>query len=191
MEYIPDRKDAEELFLKYNSSKSLYYHARQVESVMRYFAETQGEDVEKWGIIGFLHDLDYEMYPDQHCEMTEKILTENNYPKDYIRAIISHGYTMRNDVKPESYMEKVLFTVDELTGLINAACLLRPSKSVLDLSLKSLKKKFKDKSFAQGVNREVIKKGAEMLEMDLDTVLTETIKGLQKYAEYAGLKGEL
>lgn len=191
MEYIPNRKDAEELFLKYNSSKSLYYHARQVESVMRYFAETQGEDVEKWGIIGFLHDLDYEMYPDQHCEMTEKILTENNYPKDYIRAIISHGYTMRNDVKPESYMEKVLFTVDELTGLINAACLLRPSKSVLDLSLKSLKKKFKDKSFAQGVNREVIKKGAEMLEMDLDTVLTETIKGLQKYAEYAGLKGEL
>lgn len=191
MEYIPNRKDAEELFLKYNKSQALYYHARQVESVMRYAAEKNEGDVEKWGIIGFLHDLDYDMYPEQHCEMTEKILTENNYPKDYIRAIISHGYTLRNDVKPESHMEKVLFTIDELTGLINAACLLRPSKSVLDLNLKSLKKKFKDKSFAQGVNREIIKMGAEMLEMDLDTVLTETIKGLQEYAEYSGLKGNL
>lgn len=191
MEYIPNRRDAEELFLKYNQSKALYYHARQVESVMKYAAEKNGEDVEKWGIIGFLHDLDYDMYPEKHCEMTEKILNENNYPKDYIRAIISHAYTLRNDVKPESHMEKVLFTVDELTGLINATCLLRPSRSVLDLSLKSLKKKFKDKSFAQGVNREIIKMGAEMLETDLDTVLSETISGLRKYAEYAGLKGNL
>lgn len=191
MNYVPTREDAEKLFLKYNKSEALYKHAKQVEAVMKYFAEKNGEDIEKWSVIGFLHDLDYEMYPDQHCDMTEKILRENNYPEEYIRAMISHGYTLRNDVKPESKMERLLFATDELTGLINAACLMRPSQSVLDLELKSLKKKWKDKKFAAGVDRSIIEKGAEMLDMTTDELMSETILAMQKYADEIGLKGNL
>lgn len=191
MTYIPTRQDAEELFLKYNQSESLYRHAKQVEVTLRYFAKKYGEDEEKWSIIGFLHDLDYEMYPDLHCQKTEEILREEDYPEDYIRAIMSHGYGMRTDVKPESQMEKILFATDELTGLINAACLMRPSKSVLDLNFKSFKKKFKDKKFAAGVDRDVILRGAEMLNMSLEELATETITALGTYAEEAELKGNL
>lgn len=191
MNYVPTREDAEKLFLEYNKSEALYKHAKQVEAVMKYFAEKNGEDIEKWSVIGFLHDLDYEMYPDQHCDMTEKILRENNYPEEYIRAMISHGYTLRNDVKPESKMERLLFATDELTGLINAACLMRPSQSVLDLELKSLKKKWKDKKFAAGVDRSIIEKGAEMLDMSTDELMSETILAMQKYADEIGLKGNL
>ena len=149
------------------------------------------EDEEKWSIIGFLHDLDYEQYPDEHCDKTKEILEENNYPQDYIRAILSHGYEMRTDVKPETKMEKLLYATDELTGLINAACLMRPSKSVLDLNVKSLNKKFKDKKFAQGVDRNVILKGAEMLDMTKEELFEETIKALQENAEEGYLKGNL
>lgn len=191
MNYIPTREDAENLFLKYNESESLYKHAKQVEVTLRYFAEKFGEDPEKWSIIGFLHDLDYEKYPEQHCEKTKEILEEENYPEEYIRAILSHAYQMRTDVKPESQMEKVLYATDELTGLINAACLMRPSKSVLDLEFKSLNKKFKDKKFAQGVDREVILNGAEMLGWTKEELFNETINALQKYAEEADLKGNL
>ncbi len=191
MNYVPTREDAEKLFLEYNKSDALYKHAKQVEAVMKYFAKKNGEDIEKWSIIGFLHDLDYEMYPDEHCDMTEKILRDNNYPEEYIRAMISHGYTLRNDVKPETRMEKLLFATDELTGLINAACLMRPSKSVLDLELSSLKKKWKDKKFAAGVDRSIIEKGAEMLEMDKDELMQETINAMKEYAEEIELKGNL
>lgn len=191
MNYVPTREDAEQLFLKYNESESLYKHAKQVEVTMRYFAKENNEDEEKWSIIGFLHDLDYEQYPDEHCDKTKEILEENNYPQDYIRAILSHGYEMRTDVKPETKMEKLLYATDELTGLINAACLMRPSKSVLDLNVKSLNKKFKDKKFAQGVDRNVILKGAEMLDMTKEELFEETIKALQENAKEGYLKGNL
>lgn len=191
MTYIPSRQDAEDLFLKYNKSESLYKHAKQVEVTLRYFAKKYGEDEDKWSIIGFLHDLDYEMYPDLHCQKTEEILRENSYPEDYIRAIMAHGYGMRTDVKPESQMEKILYATDELTGLINASCLMRPSKSVLDLTYKSFKKKYKDKKFAAGVDRSIIENGAQMLNMDLEELVNETIAALSEYAEEAQLKGNL
>ncbi len=191
MTYIPTRKEAEELFLKYNKTEALYKHAKQVEVVMKYFANKYGEDLEKWSIIGFLHDLDYEMYPEEHCKMTEEILRENNYPEDYIRSIVSHGYGICSDVEPESLMEKILFATDELTGLINATCLMRPSKSVLDLKVSSLNKKFKDKKFAAGVDRNIILRGAEMLGWSKEELLEETIKALQEGAEEADLKGNL
>jgi len=159
---------------------------------MRHFAELMGEpDVEKWGIIGLVHDLDYEMYPDQHCQKVRDILTEEGWPEDYIRAIQSHGWGICSDVEPVERMEKVLYTIDELTGLITATALLRPSKSILDLEAKSVKKKWNQKSFAAGVNREIIEKGLELLGMERDYVIEETIKGMQKVAEEIGLKGNL
>jgi len=188
---VPTREQALELFKEFNKSESLLHHALAVEAVMRHFAELYGEDVEKWGIIGLVHDLDYEMYPDQHCIKVREILTERNWPEDYIRAIESHGWELCTDVKPEEKMEKVLYTIDELTGLITATALLRPSRSVLDMEVKSVKKKWKQKSFAAGVNRDVIEKGAQMLGVDLESVIGETIKGMQKVAEEIGLKGEL
>ncbi len=191
MTYIPTREEAEELFLRYNESEALYKHAKQVEVVLKYFAEKYGEDVEKWRVIGFLHDLDYEKYPEQHCKMTEEILRENNYPEDYINAIVSHGYGICSDIEPTSQMEKILYATDELTGLINATCLMRPSQSVLDLKVSSLNKKFKDKKFAAGVDRDIILRGAEMLGWTKEQLLEETIKALQDNAEEAGLKGNL
>lgn len=191
MAYVPNREEAEKLFFEYNKSESLHKHALQVEAVMRYFAKKYGEDEEKWGVIGLLHDLDYEQFPEEHCYKTREILEENNYPEEYIRAVESHGYSIVNDVKPEHIMEKVLFATDELTGLVNAACLLRPSKSVLDLSVKSLNKKWKDKAFAAGVNREVISTGIEMLGMEKNELMQEVINAMSEYAEQIGLKGNL
>lgn len=187
----PDRASAFELFRKYNKNESLIKHALTVEAVMRHFAEILGEDPEKWGIIGLVHDIDYEMYPDQHCKKAREILEENNWPEDYIHAVISHGWGICSDVEPVEKMEKVLFTVDELTGLITATALMRPSKSILDTEVKSVKKKWKQKSFAAGVDREVIEKGAEMLGMDLDYIIDETIKGMRKAADAIGLRGNL
>lgn len=158
---------------------------------MRHFAELYKEDPDKWGIIGLVHDIDYEMYPDQHCIKTREILEKENWPEEYIRAVQSHGYGICIDVEPISNLEKVLYTIDELTGLITAACLMRPSKSILDLEVKSVKKKWKQKSFAAGVNREVIAQGAERLGMDLNDVIKETINGMKKAAEEIGLKGNL
>lgn len=187
---IPTRSEAYELLKKYNKSESLITHALTVEAVMLHFAELLGEtDKEKWGIIGLIHDIDYEMYPEEHCKKAREILLENNYPQEYIHAVQSHGWGLCVDVEPVERMEKVLFTIDELTGLIAATALLRPSKSILDLTTKSVKKKWKQKSFAAGVNREVIEKGAEMLGMDLGTIIDETIKGMQKVADTIGLKG--
>lgn len=190
-EIIPSRSQAFELLKKYNSTQRLIKHALAVEGVMRYFAEKFGEDQEKWGIIGLVHDLDFEKWPEQHCIKTEEILNENNWPKDYIRAVKSHGYTICTDVEPIHKMEKVLFATDELTGLISAACLVRPSKSVMDIKAKSVKKKWKDKSFAAGVDRSIIEKGAAMLEMEVSELITETISAMKLVAEDIGLKGDL
>jgi predicted hydrolase (HD superfamily) len=185
----PTREEALKLLNEYTKSDSLIKHGLTVEGVMRHFAELFNDDQEKWGIIGLVHDLDYEMYPEQHCKKVREVMLEHNWPEEYIHAVESHGWGLCCDVEPIEKMEKVLYTIDELTGLITAATLLRPSKSVLDLEVKSVKKKWKQKSFAAGVNREVIEGGAERLGMDMDTVIAETIVGMQKVAEEIGLKG--
>jgi len=185
----PTREMALELFKKYNKSESLLKHALSVEGVMRYIARKAGEDEEKWGVIGLIHDLDYEMYPEQHCTMTEKILKENNWPEDYIRAVLSHGWGLASDVKPESLLEKTIYAIDELTGLVATSALVRPSKSVMDMEARSVKKKWNDKKFAAGVDRSVIEKGAEMLGVSLDDLITDCIMGMRKVAGEIGLKG--
>lgn len=188
---IPNREQAFELLKKYNKSESLIKHALSVEAVMLHFADVLGEaDREKWGMIGLVHDIDYEMYPDEHCTKAREILAENNWPEDYIHAVISHGFGICSNVEPAEQMEKVLFTIDELTGLITATALMRPSKSILDMELKSVKKKWKQKSFAAGVDRDLIEKGAQSLGFELDYVIGETIKGMQSAAESIGLKGD-
>nr|WP_237661311.1 HDIG domain-containing metalloprotein [Tepidanaerobacter sp. GT38] len=188
----PTREQAFELLKKYTKSEALIRHALAVEAVMLHFAEVLDEpDREKWGIIGLVHDLDYEMYPEQHCQKVREILTQEGWPEDYIRAIQSHGWGICSDVEPVEKMEKVLYTIDELTGLITATALLRPSKSILDLKVKSVKKKWNQKNFAAGVNRQVIEKGIELLGFERDFVIEQTIKGMQKVAEDIGLKGNL
>ncbi len=178
----PTREEAWKLLNEYNKSDALLKHGLAVEGVMRHFAEINGEDTEKWGVIGLLHDLDYEMYPEKHCVKTAEIMRENDIDEDYIHAVCSHGWGLCCDVEPVEKMEKVLYTIDELTGLINAACLMRPSKSVLDIEVKSVKKKFKSSGFAAGVNREVIQKGCDMI---------ETIEGMKSCADAIGLRGNI
>lgn len=188
----PTREEAYALLTEYNQDESLIKHALAVEAVMLHFADLLNQnDRDKWGVIGLVHDLDYEKYPDEHCKKVKEILTERNWPEDYIRAIQSHGWKICSDVEPIHIMEKVLYTIDELTGLITATALMRPSKSILDMKVKSIKKKWKQKSFAAGVNREVIQEGAKLLGMELDQVLEETLKGMQKVAEQIGLKGDI
>ena len=183
----PTRENAFELFKRYNKSESLLKHALSVESVMRYMAKKNGEDEEKWGIVGLIHDLDYEMYPDQHCIMTEKILKENDWPEEYIRAVLR----LATDIKPVSLLEKTIYAVDELTGLVATSALVRPSKSVLDMEARSVKKKWNDKKFAAGVDRSVIEKGAEMLGVNLDDLITDCIMGMRTVAKEIGLGGPL
>jgi putative nucleotidyltransferase with HDIG domain len=187
---IPTRDDAWSLLTTYNQTESLRKHALAVEGVMRYFARKYGEDENVWGIIGLIHDLDYEQFPDQHCVKTEAILRENDWPEDYIRAVVSHGFGICTDVEPRSTMEKVLFAVDELTGLVTTTALVRPSKSVMDLKAKSVKKKWKDKRFAAGVDRTIIEKGAAMLAVDLPELITDTIMGMREVADDIGLRGQ-
>jgi len=189
MENQPSRDEAFALLCEYNKQDSLIRHGLAVEAVMRYFAEQAGEDIEKWGIIGLCHDLDYEQYPDQHCTMTRKILEERNWPASYIHAIVSHGWGMCSDVEPIEYLEKVLFATDELTGLITACVYVRPSRSILDLTSKSVMKKWNTRAFAAGVNRDVITKGAEMLGKKVEELVEETIIAMQKSAEEIGLAG--
>jgi len=186
---IPMHEQAITLLKKYNKSESLLKHAFAVEGVMKYMARKAGEDQEKWGIIGLVHDLDYEMYPEQHCKMTEKILRENNWPEEYIRAVLSHGWELATDVEPLSLLEKTIYAVDELTGLVATSALVRPSKSVLDMEVRSVKKKWNDKRFAAGVDRSVIEKGAAMLGISLDELITDCIMGMREVAEDIGLKG--
>jgi len=190
-ENVPTREEAFELLKKYNKTESLIKHALAVEGVMRYMARKRNADEEKWGVVGLIHDLDYEQFPDQHCKKTEEILRANDWPEEYIRAVVSHGWGICSDVKPETEMEKVLYAIDELTGLVVTTALVRPSKSVMDLKPKSVKKKWKDKRFAAGVDRSIIENGAEMLGMDIPELITDTIAGMQIVAEEIGLKGSV
>jgi putative nucleotidyltransferase with HDIG domain len=186
--HIPTRQEAMELLCKYNSNESLIKHALAVEAVMRYLARKYGEDEEKWGIIGLVHDLDYERYPDEHCRKTPELLREAGWPEEYIRAVVSHGWGICSDAEPLSVLEKTLFAIDELTGLVTTSALVRPSRSVLDMEAGSVKKKWKDKRFAAGVNREVIEKGAAMLGVDLTQLITDTIMGMRTVAREIGLE---
>jgi putative nucleotidyltransferase with HDIG domain len=186
----PTRQEALLLLQQYNSNNSLIKHALAVEAVMKYCARKRGQDEEKWGVIGLVHDLDYEQFPEQHCRKTEEILRSHNWPQEYIRAVVSHGWEICTDVEPRSELEKTLYAVDELVGLIAATALVRPSKSILDMTAKSVKKKWKEKSFAAGVNRQVIEKGAQMLGVNLDELITDTIMGMREVAEQIGLKGK-
>lgn len=156
---------------------------------MRHMARKRGGDEDEWGVIGLVHDLDYEKFPDQHCTKTREILTERGWPAEYVRAVVSHGWGICSDVEPISDLEKVLYAVDELTGLVAATALVRPSKSVMDLTAKSVRKKWKDKSFAAGVDRSVIARGAEMLGVELSDLITDTIAGMREVADEIGLKG--
>ena len=186
----PTREDALNLLKTYNQSESLIKHALAVEGVMRYMAKKYGEDEEVWGVVGLIHDLDYEKFPDQHCQKTEEILRENNWPDDLIRAVVSHGWGICTDVKPQTNMEKVLFAIDELTGLVVTSALVRPTKSVMDMKAKSVKKKWKDKRFAAGVDRSIIQKGVDMLGVELGELITDTIMGMREVAAEIGLKGD-
>jgi putative nucleotidyltransferase with HDIG domain len=183
----PTREQAEALFREHNESESLYRHALAVEAVMRHFARKYGEDEDKWGTIGLIHDLDWEKWPEEHCRKTEELLKEAGWPEDWIRAVMSHGWGLVTEVEPVYVMEKVLYTIDELTGLIHATALMRPT-GISDLTPKSVKKKWKDKSFSAGVNREVIDKGAAMLGLERTELIEETIAGMQSVAEELGFK---
>lgn len=186
---VIDRATALALYEKYNSEQSLLRHALAVEAVMRRFARHLGEDEEYWGLVGLLHDIDYQQYPDEHLEHAPAMLREAGLDEAFIRAVLSHGWTICSDVEPQLPMEKVLFTIDELTGLISATALMRPSKSLLDLKLSSVKKKWKAKAFSAAVDREMIAKGANMLGMELDQVIELTIEGMQSVATELGLAG--
>lgn len=185
-----ERAQAWEILTQYNESEALLKHAMAVEGCMRHFAQLNHEDVELWGVVGLLHDVDYEKYPEQHCTKAQEILNEKGVDPVIVRAVMSHGWGICCDVEPISTMEKTLFAIDELTGLINAAAIMRPSKSVMDLELKSVKKKYKDKRFAAGVDRGIIEKGAQMLDTTVDALIEECIQGMRACADKIGLAGE-
>lgn len=186
-EHTPTRDEAYSLLTRYTKSDALIKHGLAVEAIMRHFARLFGEDEDSWGIVGLVHDLDYEQYPEQHCTMTQKILTENNWPEPLIRAVGAHGWGMFTDLEPRTKMEKVLYAVDELSGLIIAAALVRPSRSLMDLEPSSVKKKWKDKGFAAGVDRAVIEKGAAMLGMEIPDLVRESIQGMRPVEKELGL----
>jgi putative nucleotidyltransferase with HDIG domain len=186
---VPTREEAYQLLTEYNKSDSLIKHALAVEGVMRYFARKRGEDEEKWGVIGLVHDLDYEQFPEEHCHKSEEILKERGWPEEYIRAVVSHGWGLCSEVEPQTELEKVLYAIDELTGLVVTTALVRPSKSVMDVKVKSVKKKWKDKRFAAGVDRSIIEKGAQILGMEVSDLIADTLSGMQEVAEEIGLKG--
>jgi len=177
------REQAFELLKKYNREDFHIQHAETVEAVMRYFARELGfsEEVYFWGLVGLLHDLDFERYPEEHCIKVQEIMAAEGVDAEIERAVVSHAYGLHVDVEPEHTMEKVLFATDELTGLIGAAILMRPSKSTLDLTVQSLKKKFKDKKFAAGCSRDVIQQGADRLGWPLDQLMEDTIKAMQEF----------
>jgi predicted hydrolase (HD superfamily) len=187
MTKTPTYEEAMALFKEFNQSESLLKHAIAVEGVMRYIARKKGEDAEKWGIIGLVHDLDYERFPDQHCKKTPEIMLERGWPEEYARAAASHGWGICTDVEPKTDLEKTLYAIDELTGLITAAALVRPSKSVKDMEAKSVIKKWKDRTFAAGVNRGIIEKGVALMGVQLADLITDAIMGMREVADRIGL----
>ncbi len=186
---MPTRDEALALLHEWNSNDSLIKHALAVEATMRAMARARGEDVEFWGSVGLVHDLDYERFPERHPHESARILRERGWPEEAVHAVLSHAWGIVSDVEPTHPMEKVLFAIDELTGLVTAAVLVRPSKSLADLSVSSLKKKWKDKGFAAGANREVIARGAEMLGVGLDDLMADVIAGMSEAASALGLDG--
>lgn len=184
---MPTREDAVELLKEYNDNPALVQHGLQVEACMKYFAKKAGGDEETWAIAGLLHDLDYGKFPEEHCTKAAEIMTEAGYSEEIIRAMMSHGWEICTDIEPLSDMEKTLYAVDELSGLVNACVLVRPSKSIMDLGLKSVKKKFKTKSFAAGVDRDIVRKGAAMLGIEMDELMTEVIEAMKADAETIGV----
>ena len=173
------REQAMGLLRKYNTEPFHIQHALTVEGVMRWFAQENGEDADFWGLCGLLHDVDFEKWPEQHCRKAPELLAEVNASPEMVHAICSHGYGICCDIEPTAQMEKILFAADELTGLIGAAARMRPSKSVMDMELSSLKKKFKDKKFAAGCSRDVIRTGAERLGWSLDELMEKTILAMR------------
>ncbi len=186
-EHVPTNDEAISLLKEFNKSDSLLKHDYAVGGVMRYMAHKRGEDEEKWEIIGLVHDLDYEKFPELHCQKSREILEERGWPEEYIRAVVSHGWGICSDIEPKSDLEKTLYAIDELTGLITTTALVRPSKSVADLEPKSVIKKWKDKAFAAGVDRTIIDKGAEMLGLDRRDLISDTIMGMREISTKIGL----
>jgi putative nucleotidyltransferase with HDIG domain len=185
----PTRAQAWALLTDYTKTDNLLRHALAVEAVMRHLARKRGADEEEWGVIGLVHDVDYERYPEEHCRRAPEILAGLGWPEEYMRAVVSHGWGLCSDVEPRTDLEKALYAIDELTGLVAAAALVRPSKSVLDLPAKSVKKKWKDKAFAAGVDRSVIEKGAALMGVDLGDLIADTIEGMRVVAAEIGLEG--
>ena len=186
-EKTPTRQEALDLLRQYNETESLINHGKAVEAAMRYMARKNGHDEEKWGLIGLIHDLDYEKFPAQHCQKTEEILRQHSWQEEYIRAVLSHGWGICTEVEPLSLLEKMLYTVDELSGFVTACALVRPSKSVADLEVKSVKKKWKQKSFAAGVQRDIVERGAEMLGVSFDEITSDIIAALRESKDELGL----
>ena len=180
-----NRQEALELLKKYNKEPFHIQHGLTVEGVMRWYAQNlgYGDEADYWATVGLLHDIDFELYPDEHCKKAPELLKEAGLSDDFINSVCSHGHGLCSDIEPKHEMEKVLFAVDELTGLIGAAAIMRPSKSVMDMETKSLKKKFKDKRFAAGCSRDVIEQGAERLGVELDKLFADTIEAMRSCEE--------
>ena len=184
-----ERKDALALLHKHVKQEQLIRHALAVEAAMAYFARQFGEDEQEYRVIALCHDIDYEKHPEEHLTHAARMLEEAHWPEEYIRAVLSHGWGICTDVEPKTNLEKTLFTVDELTGLAAASALVRPSKSILDMKAKSVKKKWNTRAFSAGVDRSIIERGAEMLGMELNEVITWTILGMREAADELGLRG--
>ena len=180
-----NRQEALELLKKYNKEPFHIQHGLTVEGVMIWYAQNlgYGDEADYWATVGLLHDIDFELYPDEHCKKAPELLKDGGLSDDFINSVCSHGYGLCSDIEPKHEMEKVLFAVDELTGLIGAAAIMRPSKSVMDMETKSLKKKFKDKRFAAGCSRDVIEQGAERLGVELDKLFADTIEAMRSCEE--------
>jgi putative nucleotidyltransferase with HDIG domain len=189
MAHKPTREEAWTILTDHVKSPSLLSHALAVEAVMRHVARKKFADEELWGVIGLVHDVDYEEHPEEHLRHAPEILRSQGWPEEYIRAVASHGWGLCTDLEPVTDLEKTLFAIDELTGLVAAAALVRPSRSVLDLPVKSVLKKWKDKGFAAGVDRKVIERGAALMGVPLEELIADTIEGMKTVAETIGLKG--
>ncbi len=187
----PTRADAWALLTAHVTNETLRRHALAVEAAMRHLARKRGADEELWGAVGLVHDVDYERFPEEHCHRAPELLRAAGWPEPLVRAVVSHGWGICTDVEPVSDLEKALYAVDELTGLVAAAALVRPSRSVLDLEAKSVKKKWKDKAFAAGVDRGVIEKGAALLGVELSELIADVIEGMRREADALGLRGTL